>query len=487
MTETGIEVAETTKTSSDKKNAIRQSVAVRDAGPCKKHITVTVEAAELKDRFEAKLKELSDDAQVNGFRHGKAPRRLIENRYKKEISEQLKNELLYQSLEQMSEDKKLNPISPPNIDPNRIEIPLEGDFVYEFEVEVRPEFNMPEYKGLKLNKPVHHYTSEEIAREERRILATYGTPLPKEEAVALEDMVILSGPVKYGEQQIGMIKSHPFRVDGQLAFKDGVAPKFAEQVVGKKTGDTIEVEIVLQQSLSVQELRGQTVKGFLTIEKVLEVPMPELNDEFLGQFGLERADEFRELVEALLKRRLEHAQRQVARTQFMSFIGQEMNWELPRDLLMKQARTAMARRVMEMRADGIPEDEIVKRQRLLSQDILKSTEQALKEHFVLQRVAESEKIEVEEGDIEEEIRRIAAREGESYRKVRARMEKDDLIDALAAEILERKAVDLIMDNAEFVEVPLEEAAKQAPDVHASEAQAVSGSEVDPAAEEIPST
>lgn len=486
MTETGIATAEETAVAG-KKNSIRQTVDVRDAGPCKKHITVTVDAAEIKDRFESKLKELGDDAQVNGFRPGKAPRRLIENRYRKEISEQLKNELLYQSLEQMSEEKKLNPISPPNLDPNRIEIPAEGNFIYEFEVEVRPEFNMPEYKGLKLKKPVHHYTPEEIAREERRILATYGEPKPKEGSVSLEDMVVLSGPVKFGEQQIGLIKSHQFRVDGQLAFKDGVAPKFSEHVVGKKSGDTVEVEIVLQQSLSVQELRGQTVKGFLTIEQVLEVPMPELNAEFLGMFGLENPDEFRELVEALLKRRLEHAQRQAARGQFMSFINQEMNWELPRDLLMKQARTAMARRVMEMRADGIPEDEIVKRQRLLSQDILKSTEQALKEHFVLQRVAEAEKLEVEEADIEEEIRRIAAREGESYRKVRARMEKDDLIDALAAEILERKAVDLIMDNAEFDEVPLEESDKEAPKVHASEAQAVAGADADPASEEIPST
>ena len=86
-----------------------------------------------------------------------------------------------------------------------------------------------------------------------------------------------------------------------------------------------------------------------------------------------------------------------------------------------------------------------------------------------------------------EIRRIAAREGESYRKVRARMEKDDLIDALAAEILERKAVDLIMDNAEFEEVALEESDKEAPKVHASEAQAVAGADADPASEEIPST
>ncbi|MFM7110426.1 MAG: trigger factor, partial [Planctomycetota bacterium] len=118
MTET--ETASATATA-EKKASIRQTVDVRDAGPCKKHITVTVEAVEIKERFETKLQELAGDAQVNGFRPGRAPRRLIENRYRKEISEQLKNELLFQSLEQMSEEKKLNPISPPNLDPNRIE------------------------------------------------------------------------------------------------------------------------------------------------------------------------------------------------------------------------------------------------------------------------------------------------------------------------------------------------------------------------------
>ena len=89
------------------------------------------------------------------------------------------------------------------------------------------------------------------------------------------------------------------------------------------------------------------------------------------------------------------------------------------------------------------------RSRVLENDALKSTAAALKEHFVLQKIAEVEKIEIEDADIEAEIDVIAERSGESYRKVRARLEKDDLIEALATELLERKALDMVLDNATY--------------------------------------
>jgi trigger factor len=485
MTDSAVTEATTNNTEAENSGRIRQSVQISDAGPCRKHLKVTVEELEIRDRFEAKFSELAADAQVRGFRPGKAPRKLIENRYRREILEQMKNELLLQSLEQLSQDKSISPISPPDLDPRRVDIPEKGEFVYEFEVEVRPEFQLPEYKGLKLKKPVHTYTPEEIAKEEKRVLATYGLPVEKKGAVGLGDRVTVSGPVKHGDREIGRLKNTAFVVDQKLAFKDGIANKFGDQIKGKKVGETVTIDIDLMRNQNLQDLQGITVKAELTLEKVEEIKLPELNEEFLSQFGVSKPDEFRELIEVILKRRLEHQQRQVARQQFMGFIEKEMTWDLPQDLLIKQARTAMARRVMEMRADGIPEEEILKRQRILSQDILKSTERALKEHFVLQRIAEAENLEVSVEDIDDEVARIAAREGESSRRVRARLEREDLIDALAAELLERKAIDFIMDGANFEEVPLEASERSGPDVATSDAQAVAKSDEEPAAEPIP--
>src|SRR5207247_7553807 len=159
----------------------------------------------------------------------------------------------------------------------------------------------------------------------------------------------------------------------------------------------------------------------------------------------------------------------------LSLITASATWELPQDLLQRQARKTLARRVMEMRESGIGEDEIKARQRLLERDVLSSTASALKEHFVLQKIAENEKIELDQGEINEEIDRIAEQYGETPRRIRAQFEREDLLETLAAQLIERKALDLILSSAEYEDTPM---AKEG-GLASVEQQAVEGEMKDP--------
>ena len=136
---------------------------------------------------------------------------------------------------------------------------------------------------------------------------------------------------------------------------------------------------------------------------------------------------------------------------------------------------------MEMRGDGLPDQQIAQQLRLMEQDLLKSTEMSLKEYFVLQKIAEVEKIDVDEDDLNDEIVRIADQSGESPRRVRARLEKEDMMEALMADMIERKALDLILDSAEYEDVPLDQAEQTSGEMATVEAQAVPGEMLDPAA------
>lgn len=458
-----------------------QHVEIRDIGPCKKHIKVTVERAAIDDRMGEKIKELVSDANVAGFRPGKAPRRVVERRFHKEVGDQVKSEVLLASLQQLAEDHDIAPLSAPDLDPANIELPRQGPLVYEFEVEVRPQFDLPNYRGLKLRRPVHTFSEEEIIQEERRLLTPYGQVVPKPEGDAqIGDLLVVDAVIKAGDREIGKLNEATLRISKQLAFKDGMAEHFAEEVKGAKAGDTREVNVKLSSAVSDPSLRGKAVKATLTIKDVKTVTMPELTHDFLHTFGVHSPEQLRELIAVLLQRRLEYQQRQSARQQVIEHISASSTWELPTDLLRRQARRAIARKIMEMRSDGISDEEIRGRQRLLEQDILQSTALALKEHFVLQKIAEVEKIDVNDDDLNDEIERLAEQEGESPRRVRARLEREDLIDALAAEMIERKALDLILDSAEYEDVPLVEDNQSA--VATAEVQAVPGEIHDPTAE-----
>jgi trigger factor len=438
---------------------LHQAVEIRDVGPCKKHIKVTIDRSDIENRLNDKFKELMSDAAVPGFRPGKAPRKLIERRYHTEVGDQVKGEILLASLEQLADEHDIAPLAPPNLDPFGVALPKEGPLVYEFDVEVRPEFDLPNYRGLNLKRPIKDFGAEDVTKEKRRLLAPHGQVVPKPEGNAqIGDIIIADVTVRDGERVLNEMKEYRVSVDAKLAFKDGVAERFGEQVKGANSGDRRRVDIDLSTSVGDETLRGRQVQAEFVIQDVKTVRMPELTPEFLQNLGVRSEEQLDELLHVLLKRRLEYLQRQSARQQVANHIAATQQWELPRDLLVRQARKALSRRMMEMQSEGISEQEIRSRQRMLEQDVLQTTELSLKEHFVLQKIAEAEKIDVDEEDIDDEIERMAEQNDESPRRVRARLEKDDLLEALAAEIIERKALDLILDSAVYEDVPLDQEA-----------------------------
>ena len=401
------------------------------------------------------FKTMVTDSSVAGFRPGKAPRKIVERRFQKEVMGQVKNEVILASLEQLAEDFDIAPLSPPNLDPSSVIIPENGPMVYEFEVEVRPQFDLPAYKGLKLIRYTHTFTKEEIDTQVNSMVEPLGTKVDKKNpAVAEGDYLTLDAIINDGDAKIGEIKDLEIRVNKQLAFRDGVAEKFIEQIGGAKPGDTRDVDIKLSSVVTNEALAGKVVKAKVTVKGLQTLELPELTGEILGAFGCKNEDQFRELGEVVLKRRLDYQQRQSSRNQILELIAGTTNWELPQDLLRRQAKKALSRKVMDMQSNGLSDNEINARVRVLQQDVLKSTAAALKEHFVLQKIAEIEKLEVSDDDLNLEIERIAQQNDESPRKVRARLEKEDLIEALAVEVIERKSLDLVLDAAEYTEQPL---------------------------------
>ena len=478
VTEPALDAETEEKGKEDGKDKLHQQVLVQEVGPCRKHIKVTIERTDVDKLLDEKYKELVGDSWVPGFRKGKAPREIVIRHYKKDVQEQIKSQLLLASLEQLAEENDIAPLSPPNINPDKLYIPDKGPFVYEFEVEVRPQFDLPDYRGLKLRRPVRTFTDADVDREMKRILGSFGQMVPKDGPAELDDYLIVDMTTRLGDRQIGEAKELTLRIDDTVTFKDGVASKFAQQTVGAKAGDKRTVDIRMTDAVADETLKGQTVQATLEVKDVKTQRLPELTHEFLHeQIGVHSVEQMRERIRVLLDRRLQYTQRQSAREQVLEQLAGQANWELPHDLLMRQARRSFNRRILEMREAGMSEDEIKSRQRLLERDVVNSTASSLKEHFVLQKIAEQEKLELDDEEIDAEIEQIADQIGESARRVRAQYEREDMLETLAAQLIERKALNLVLDSATYEDVAMEQEAGMS----ASEAQAVPGEVKDPTA------
>lgn len=440
----------------EKPQRLELDVKIDSRSACQRRISVTVPRQDIERYYDKEYSELMPSAQVPGFRPGRAPRRLIEARFRKEVGEKVKSELLMDSLEQLHEEQDLSAISEPEIDLDAVEIPLEGPLTFEFDLEVRPEFEVPKWKGLTIEKPVRQFAGADVDRALHNVLANRGRLVPHEGAAEAGDYVSVNLTFKDGERVLSSAAEEVIRIRPVLSFRDGKIEKFEELMVGAVAGERRTAEAQLTEDAPNVALRGRQVTAEFEVLDVKRLELPELDDELLEDLGgFESEAELRDGIEDQLERQLEYEQHRRAREQITAALTVAADWELPPELLERQSRRELERAVMELQRSGFSQDQIRAHENELRQNSQATTARALKEHFILERIAEEEEIDVAEDDYAEEIRLIADQSGESPRRVRARMEKSGNMDVLRNQIVERKVIRIILDSAQFEEVPYE--------------------------------
>lgn len=462
----------------EKNDRLQLSVDISDSGPCQKHIRISIPRSEVDRVYDKEFVDLVRNAAVPGFRPGKTPRKLIERRFKKDVSSRVKADLLLRSFEQVFDDEKIDALDQPNIDIESIELPDEGDFVYELDVEVRPEFDLPDYKGLELEKPVREFTDEDVEQGLQRFLKTRGSMTVKDGPAEEGDYVVADMRFTHEGRVIGEFSAATVQVQKTLYFSDGRIEGFSEGITGAKAGDSRDFEAIMSDTAADESLQGKAVQVAVVVQQVKQLTLPELNQEFFNRIGVGDEAELRDAVKASLESRFQYQQSQRLIGQIVEKLLADVNFDLPRDLLRRQSEKTLRNKIAELQSAGFSEEEIRAHTNRLRQDSITSTANSLRQQFILQKIAEVEDITVDQEDLEDAVRDIADRTGESYRRVRARVEKDQLWEPIALQVLQRKTIDKIVSYANVKEVPYveEETASSGLDQSAVQAPAEEPSE-----------
>lgn len=431
-------------------------VDITEIGPCQRQVNVSVSHEDVDRFFDDQFSEMMPDAEVPGFRPGHAPRKLVEKRFRRQVGERVKADIVMQVLEQVGEDYKLAAISEPDFDYDNIEIPEEGPLVFSFELEVRPDFELPQWKGLKIRRPTKEFTDEDIEETLQRVLESRGSLEPFDDAAEAGDYIVANLTFRYEDEVLSHGEEETIRIRPTLSFHDGQIEDFDKLMAGVKAGETRQAEVVIAENAVNATLRGKTVAANFEILEVKRLKTPELNEDMLAELGDFKTEaDLRDAISDQLTRRMEYEQRQIARDEILKALTEAANWDLPPDLLERQSRRELQRAILEMRHAGFSEEDIRARENLLRQNSRTETARALKEHFILERIAEEQELDVTDEEYEMELMMIAYQQGQSVRRVRAQLEKSNSMDVLRNQIIERKVIGLILDEAEYVDEPYE--------------------------------
>lgn len=426
-------------------------VQVEKTGDCSRHVIVTIPETDVHRYFQRQYDELMPRAEVPGFRPGKAPRKLIESKFRKTVADQVKGSLLMDSLTQISEEELFSAIGEPDFDFEAVEVDPSQELKFEFNIEVRPEFDMPKWKGLELERPEHEFASEEIDEQASRYLRSQSSLLPVDGAVQEFDVINANIVVTVDDKEINRLEDVEIDLRPTLSFRDAKIEGLDKLMLGKEAGEKVVAEAKITDSAANVDVRGKTAQVEIEVLDVKRAEHSELSEENYSVFGegFDNVGEVRDAIKSEMERQLEYAQSKKIREQISGLLTESADWELPPELLERQSRREMERAILELRRNGFNENYIAAFENDLRQNSMERTAVALKEHFILERIAEAEGVEDEAGDYDREIALIAMSMQDSPRRVRARMERSGQMDTLRNQIIERKVIDLIKENATF--------------------------------------
>ncbi|MFP4105470.1 MAG: trigger factor [Phycisphaerae bacterium] len=431
-------------------NLPKNKVDVTDSGTLKKKITITVP----KERIDAKrgemFGELAESAQIPGFRIGRAPRRLIEKRFGREITDDVRNALVGEALGSAIEETELKTIGEPMLDLEEIELPEEGDMEFSFEVEVQPEFENPDTEGITVEKKaveINDARVDEWLENWRNAQAHYeDTDEAAEEGDAVVCGVTISGDdIETVERHGQTIRVAPGQIEGIPMVE------LADKLKGKKAGDTVELSAGVGENHPNEDWQGKDVKIEIEISQVRRRVMPELNEEFAENLGFETIDQLKDSVRRQLEARQDMEVQGDLRDQICQYLLDNTDFELPEGVVGRHTVRVLQRRTVDLLYRGVPREQIEENLAELQAQASEEAKRNLKLSFILGKIADEKEVMVGPEEINNRIAQMAMQQRRRPERLKQELAADGTLDAVADSIREEKTLDMLLEGAEVVE------------------------------------
>lgn len=443
---------------------IKNKVKVSDSGPCKKKVAIEIPEEKIKQALEADYAELRAEAVVPGFRKGKAPMRLVEKRFGKDISEQVKLKLIAEATDEALKDKKVDSIGQdPDVDIEAIELPESGAMKFEFEVEVRPEFDLPELDGIDVEKPKIEVTDKQVKEEMGELQKRAGLWQPAEGAKAeIDDQVIADVVVKIeGSDEDAQKDATEIFVRNSGTVAGVPVSDLDKLLVGAKAGDTKTTTVDVPATFYNEEYREKKVDLEIKVDEVKKLVPAELNEDFFKRFGVENEDELKNAIRENAEDMIEQQSRNAMSASVRQYLLDKTKFDLPGDVVADQSQRLLQRQYINMMMQGMDREKIEEQMEELRTSSEEQAKEQLKYFFIMDKIAEKLEVEVNDAEINSHIAQVAAQRGRRPEKMREDMIKDGSLAQFSIQVREEKCIEKILEKANIKEVkPKAAAAKK---------------------------
>ena len=435
-------------------------ITLIDIGPCAKQIKFNIPAKSIDTRLSDALSALAGEAAVPGFRKGKAPRGLIEKKFGANLLNEARGQIMSDAYQRALDENKLRPISEPRPVTGEVVAELQRgkSFTFSVEIEIAPEFAVPDFTSYEVKKPTIEVTQEHIDGEILRQSYRWGAPARLEGTLEHLDRMLGKAVVTIAGKDGVFFETDkalcvvPAKEDeGKGALLGLIFDGLDKALLGKSVGDTITVTTTGAEGHEREELRGKTINVTYTIGEAERIT-PRTHKELAEMFGVETEELFIEQIRDALEQRRDGEQRAAMREQVADQLIAGIQFELPTKLSEEQATRTIEQQRMEMLSRGVDEASVEHRIAEIRGKSEANAINRLKLFFIMSRLAEHFGVNVTDQELNGRIASIAAQQNARPEQVRAQIEKSGRMNEVVSVIRDAKVGDRIIAQAKVSDI-----------------------------------
>ena len=427
---------------------------VRDINPTRKTISITASSEEVSEQEAKLINDFQRKAKIPGFRPGKAPENMVRQRFAKDIQQELKQRIVSQAHQEGVADAEFEVFTIVELDEGEIKGGQGATIT--FTVDVIPEFEVPAYEGLKVTNTPTEASDEEVVEMLDQILGQRAEFNVVEKAAEKGDYVQCAYEGKIGAEIVAdLVPENPIFGSQANTWEEAGnedAPgvrAIVDGLVGMKAGENKEVTMEFPEDFKPEALAGKTVVYSVEAKEVREKVMPEMNDAFFESMQVKDESELRSKISENIENQKKQQNAKGERQQITEELVKSVDFPIPESGVESETEAVLREFMQRNMQQGVSAEEFEKHKESLHEGASKAAHDRFKSRLILSKIAEKEKIKVENEDFSRMIMMEAQQAGQNPDKLVKELQKDqNRVNQMRRDIILGKTMDLLAEKAD---------------------------------------
>ncbi|MEC7585056.1 MAG: trigger factor [Planctomycetota bacterium] len=426
-------------------------VQVAETGPCTRKLTIQVPEQQIREHMDSMYASANQQVRLKGFRQGKVPRKVLEKHLGNQILVEAKQQLVNRFLSEACQSEEIRPIGNIVVDNfEELEVAPDSSLEFTVQVNVRPNFELGETKGLEAAAYETEVTDtdlnnalQEIANQKRSI-GKVDEPSEKGDFVKVDlEFQDEEGNKVHERSGVQLNTTIPLAGTEQAAFE--------EALTGTEAGKSIELALTFPDNFEKDEHQGKPGKAVLQVLEVMRVTAPPIDDELAKGLDFENLDALKKDLGTRIGNEKERVGKQTQEEECLRQLLDQHAFEVPQTLIEEQQQASLKAYGERMKQSGVADAEIETHVEKARDEALEDATRRVRMFFLIDEIAQAEKLFVTEGDVESEIKKIAQANEATPAQVYEHLQKNNQLGELRLAIVERKVRDFLRENAKIVD------------------------------------